>query len=576
MPALSNITILAPTGTSQHGREDFLCLPTRWTTILTFFVANYLTHALTIWRKPGEKLSEYTFAIILALLFPVSGLARGLDAIYRWASPKIWEFWPGSASEEIRKAARAGALAILVREHSQKDDLKSSSGSSRFEYNSQNWDGAVLYGEKCEWYENPLSVILCVPRIFAKYSLDHRPERNGLFNRRDDTAVIKIQEAGGRSPVDNLADLRLTRDISGLVQMHETPGYIVMELPKNFAEDIIMSDADSWKNKEGICFAKSSSAAQLVLAIVQIVYASYAIALDSGDEFQRYGYTSFSITVVPYIVMSFVNLLGNLVTPAYTNIYLIQTSALEEARSRNNNIQGTFGKITDRALSKGFAAPTGDDHALQNTQSRRGYKVKCSPGNSCPSKQRRSPVTMNGRAAPNRNQTEVKVCFQKECKDHSYQIVVPSGQPLKIPSKKKEILFKFLGIIGTLGGPIAVIVYIALNYPNPNGIKHEIATMLWIGVGDLIGLWMIWHRVTFVTVCADFRLLKIVVVKWLLPCGYRKEDGRYEKAKEELGSRPFQLFVSFLFVFLGPTVAGFNFYYVIKELLDFGDCVKYT
>lgn len=150
-----NTTISAPAGTSQHGEENFICFPADWSTVLKFFVANYLAHAFTIWKRPGEKSSEYAFAIFLAFLFPVSGLARGIDAIYRhaaWQGASITGiikglFGNGSATYEMNKAAKAGALAIVVRktslEHQEANNIQFA-----FEQNPRSWDRgeAILFG----------------------------------------------------------------------------------------------------------------------------------------------------------------------------------------------------------------------------------------------------------------------------------------------------------------------------------------------------------------------------------------------------------------------------------------------
>lgn len=152
MTVSSNITISAPVGTSQHGKQDFLCLPARWYTVLAFFIANYLTHAFTLWRKPGEQSLEYIFAAILALLFPIAGTGRGLDAIYRHASwqanqnllPGLLGF--GNSDYKKRAAAGAGALAVVVREHVDRFTLHKSSSISHFEYNGENWHGVTLRG----------------------------------------------------------------------------------------------------------------------------------------------------------------------------------------------------------------------------------------------------------------------------------------------------------------------------------------------------------------------------------------------------------------------------------------------
>lgn len=152
MAIFSNITISAPLGTSQHGRQDFICFPAKWYTVLTFFIANYLTHAFTLWRKPGEKTVEYAFAVALSLFFPIAGTGRGLDAIYRHAS---WQATRsllsgllgfGDSEYEKRTAAKAGALAVFVREHVDRFTLSNSSSLSHFEHNGKNWNGATLRG----------------------------------------------------------------------------------------------------------------------------------------------------------------------------------------------------------------------------------------------------------------------------------------------------------------------------------------------------------------------------------------------------------------------------------------------
>jgi hypothetical protein len=170
--AYSNITISAPLGTSQHGRPNILCFPTQWTTVLAFIIPNYVTHAFTIWKRPGEKTSEYLFACFLALLLPVSGLGRGLDAMYRHAvlagSPiELLKglVGHGGVNYEKMKAAKAGALGIILREHSQDGDLDSSGGSGRFEYNERKWnlEGAILQGRRYVIYLAMLYSIISVP-----------------------------------------------------------------------------------------------------------------------------------------------------------------------------------------------------------------------------------------------------------------------------------------------------------------------------------------------------------------------------------------------------------------------------
>jgi hypothetical protein len=149
MPALP----IAPGDIFQVNQDNLLCLPARWTTILRFFVLNYAAHAVTIWSRPGEATVEKVFAMVLTFFFPVAGLSRGIDAIYRHASYHsnggLLKGLIGSGSNEyeIHKAARAGALGIVIREQIGRH-VKSREGasSSCFSLNGSDWDHATLCG----------------------------------------------------------------------------------------------------------------------------------------------------------------------------------------------------------------------------------------------------------------------------------------------------------------------------------------------------------------------------------------------------------------------------------------------
>lgn len=81
-----NITISVPEGTSDYGNPNLLYTPIKWLDILVYFFANYLAHATTVKAFPGESTVDLAFAVFLAIMFPFSGVARGLEAIVRHVS----------------------------------------------------------------------------------------------------------------------------------------------------------------------------------------------------------------------------------------------------------------------------------------------------------------------------------------------------------------------------------------------------------------------------------------------------------------------------------------------------------
>ena len=62
-------------------------------------------------------------------------------------------------------------------------------------------------------------------------------------------------------------------------------------------------------------------------------------------ELGLYGYASFSLTVLPYTIMSFINLVGNLITPDYTVFQLVRSEVMDEARARGGKFDGTIGVV---------------------------------------------------------------------------------------------------------------------------------------------------------------------------------------------------------------------------------------
>jgi hypothetical protein len=102
-----NITITVPEGTSNHGDPNLLCTQAKWTDIVLFYAVNYLAHAVTVKSLPGEKLIDAAHIIFSALIYPYSGVIRGIEVIIRRAA-----YHQGN---ELQRAARAGALCVVVR-----------------------------------------------------------------------------------------------------------------------------------------------------------------------------------------------------------------------------------------------------------------------------------------------------------------------------------------------------------------------------------------------------------------------------------------------------------------------------
>lgn len=94
-----------------------------------------------------------------------------------------------------------------------------------------------------------------------------------------------------------------------------------------------------------ISVSSSYNAVKTIVSIAQVVFSSVTLYNARGDQLRQYGYAAFSLTVVPYLVMSIVNLLGNLSTADFPAIYLVHSPELDEAKAQGGEFDGVIGTV---------------------------------------------------------------------------------------------------------------------------------------------------------------------------------------------------------------------------------------
>ncbi|EUC45958.1 hypothetical protein COCMIDRAFT_4900 [Bipolaris oryzae ATCC 44560] len=203
-----------------------------------FFLGNYIAHAATITTLPGETWVDVTLATVLALLFPVSGVVRGVRAIQSLAI---------FGRNDLEKAARARALAVIV-EKDVRGDVPSST------------------------------------------------KIHGAYYPHDD--------------------------------------YTLKFIPKY---------TKSKATADSVQISCNYNVVKILASIGQTIFEAVTLYRARGDQIDRYGYASFGLTVTPYIFMSVVNLLGNLVCPTYSTIFIVRSNSLRYPY----NVDGTVGDIKD-------------------------------------------------------------------------------------------------------------------------------------------------------------------------------------------------------------------------------------
>lgn len=106
-----------------------------------------------------------------------------------------------------------------------------------------------------------------------------------------------------------------------------------------------------------------------IVAIIQIGNGGYELYKGSGGQIQRFGYAAYSLTVIPYILLSFVNLLATLCQPQYPAMFLVeykpgdQEQPVEPRISREvadpSNMQDGQGRVVGLEVSGTSGAAAG-------------------------------------------------------------------------------------------------------------------------------------------------------------------------------------------------------------------------
>lgn len=128
------------------------------------------------------------------------------------------------------------------------------------------------------------------------------------------------------------------------------------KLPHGYDFAYVSRDLDFEDDHESKSLVKISSSYNLVGALIalgQALYASFTLYQTRGDQITQYGYAAFGLTVTPFVVMSIINLLGNVLAPNYSALYMVDSSVMAEARRRDGcSITGVVGKLREGSTSE--------------------------------------------------------------------------------------------------------------------------------------------------------------------------------------------------------------------------------
>ena len=115
------------------------------------------------------------------------------------------------------------------------------------------------------------------------------------------------------------------RRIHGTRNLPPGGGYEFVLVPPQV---IVNSGAAGQDLSDTTEIATSTSVATALIGVYQIIYGAITLYLARGNQMELYGYASFGLTVVPYILMTIVNLLAQFFTDDYATLYMVRNDVM--------------------------------------------------------------------------------------------------------------------------------------------------------------------------------------------------------------------------------------------------------
>jgi len=309
------------------------CLPASWDTVILFYLFNYFAHAATVKSSPGDTWRHSFSKTILALLFPFSGIWSACIAISRSRF---------CGESKLDHALRVQALCCVVRTHL--------------------------------WRPQPGTT------VFGCHTSGITSTAEGGFQR----GMLRLNPLydAGQQPIRVSP---ATHNIQGQANLPMNSGYELQIVPRYVRVAPLNERPRVYQPGEyyDLNFCSSHNVLKCTVSILQLVFSALTLYRSQGQAIDRFGYAAYGLTVIPYAIMSLLNLIANITTPDYPFIYIIRSEVMEEAESRGARFDGIIGKILmpeDRGQSHDLPITTVGSDPQDRTPSIEGFQDKLATG----------------------------------------------------------------------------------------------------------------------------------------------------------------------------------------------------
>lgn len=99
------------------------------------------------------------------------------------------------------------------------------------------------------------------------------------------------------------------------------------------------------------------SIVKAVASLIQLLAGLETLISHREDVIERWGYAAFHLTVIPYMLMTVVNLISNLLVADYPCLYMVESETMKEAKARGCKFNGVVGSLQGYQLENATEVP---------------------------------------------------------------------------------------------------------------------------------------------------------------------------------------------------------------------------
>lgn len=290
---------------------------------------------------------------------------------------------------------------------------------------------------------------------------------------------------------------------------------------------------------------------KVLISLGQLLFAAITIYETRGNQIDTFGYAAFGLTVAPYIWMSFINLLANLLCPQYAAMVVVNSPTLDILRE----------ELGRRGLEHKYPFH-GTGGRISEDMERRVVE--------------HSAVALRAPSA-------------------FHMFFEMLNNSARKPSERAVPVLRAYAAYGISAVPIAIVGGISRFRPGQSALYQRVWTMMWLCLGPMVGAGL----GTVVLSLVESR-----PVLWMTILVNGEKSGKINKGGDRAGNSEeetrcpdagqtdessqeareplntdirMQLFVmglsaAFLFAYMAPAIGGFVV--VGQMLVQYGTCVK--